>query len=91
MFAEVYCIVTGRVQGVGYRDYVQNCARQMNLMGYVNNRNDGSVEVLAQGTPDELKQFVELLNAGSPLARIESVAVDTRTPAQRFDDFKVLF
>lgn len=91
MFTEVYCIILGKVQGVGYRDYVQNCAREMNLMGYVNNKPDGSVEVLAQGTPDELKEFVERLNAGSPLSHIESVGVDFRTPTQRFDDFKVLF
>jgi acylphosphatase len=91
MQSEVHCVVTGKVQRVGYRDFVTRAAKLRALCGFVRNHDDGTVEVLAQGTPDDLKAFVEELNEGSVLAKVESVAVDWRTAAQPFDDFEVLF
>lgn len=87
---EMHCIVTGSVQGVAYRAYVQESATELNLVGYVRNRSDGSVEVLAQGYPDTLKEFVEYLHEGSLMARVESVAVDWRSPRRTFTEFSVL-
>ena len=90
MFSEIYCVVTGKVQGVGYRDFVEGLSREFSLVGWVKNRPDGSVELVLQGIPDSLRSCVELLNQGSPLARIESIAVDWRTPKNQFDEFKVI-
>lgn len=91
MFSEIHCIVKGKVQMVGYRDFVQRLAKKLNLTGWVKNMDDGSVEVLAQGIPDDLKACIEELNSGSVLAKVESIAVDWRTPAEQFDDFVVIF
>jgi len=83
--------VEGKVQRVGYRDFVGQFAKMRGLTGWVENKDDGSVELVAQGIPDELKEFVEELNEGSVLAKVESVAVSWRTPEERFDDFEVRY
>jgi acylphosphatase len=90
MFSEIYCIVKGKVQRVGYRDFVEKYAKEHRLAGWIRNLKDGSVEVLMQGVPDELKGCIEMLHQGPPLAKVESVAVDWRTPAEQFEEFKVI-
>jgi acylphosphatase len=91
MFTEVYCIVSGRVHGVGFRAFVETVAREAAVTGWVkNNRETGTVEVLFQGLPDTLKQCVEALHQGSVLSRVESVAVDWRTPREQRGDFQIL-
>ena len=90
MFTEIYCVVFGKVQKVGYRDFVEKIARERGLTGWIKNREDGAVEIVLQGIPDELKSATEDLQTGSVLSRVESIAVDWRTPAEQFDEFKVL-
>lgn len=91
MFTEIHCVVTGKVQGVAYRDFVQNTARELTLMGWVKNNNDGSVELLAQGLPEDLKTMTEALHEGSILAEVAGVKADWRTPVQHFEDFVVIY
>ncbi len=87
---EMRCTVTGRVQGVRYRDFVQVSAGELGLKGFVQNNSDGTVTVVAQGLPDELKSMVEYLHEGSLLAKVEGVAVEWKTAHATFDDFSVL-
>lgn len=91
MFTEVLCVVSGKVQRVGYRDFVARIAKECSLTGYVQNKEDGSVEVLAQGMPDDLKALIETLHEGSVLAHVDEVSADWRTPVKQYDDFEVLF
>ena len=91
MFSEIFCVVNGKVQMVGYRDFVQRTAKKYSVTGWVQNRGNGTVEVLAQGVPDDLKACIEEFHSGSVLSQVESVAVDWRTPTKRFDDFVVIF
>lgn len=91
MFTQAHCVVTGKVQMVGYRDYVQRTARHLSVTGTVANKEDGTVEIFAQGLPDNLKIFIQAIHEGSVLAHVESVAVDWSTPEQRFEDFVVIF
>lgn len=90
MFSEIYCIVKGRVQGVGYRDFIDQYAHEHNLFGWIRNKVDGTVELVFQGTPDELKDCIEVLNQGSLLAKVESLSVDWRTPEKQLEEFKIL-
>ncbi len=90
MFSEIYCIVSGKVQRVGYRDFVEKLAREFRLTGWVKNRDEGTVELVLQGIPDNLKAAVEFLNQGSVLSKVDSMSVDWRTPKEQFDTFKVL-
>ncbi|MDE2038784.1 MAG: acylphosphatase [Elusimicrobia bacterium] len=69
--------VGGQVQGVGYRWFVREQARRRGVSGWVRNREDGAVEIEAEGEADELKAFVAAIETGHALARIESLASET--------------
>jgi len=66
-------IVHGLVQGVGYRWYVRQMARRLNLSGYVRNRSDRTVEVVAEGQENALRQFLAYLETGPSAAVVERV------------------
>lgn len=89
MFSEIYCVIKGKVQRVGYRDFVEQYAKEHKLNGWIKNNDDGSVAVVLQGMPDELKDCIEILNRGSLLAKVETLSIDWRTPDTQFDDFSV--
>jgi acylphosphatase len=63
---------------------------ELDLVGYVKNLPNGTVEVLAQGMPDTLKEFVEYLYEGSLSSAVESVSVDWQTAEKTFTEFSVL-
>lgn len=90
MFSEIHCIAKGRVQGVGYRDFIDRYTRDRGLFGWIKNNRDGSVEMVIQGTPDELKDCIEVINQGSLLAKVEALSIDWGTPEKQFDEFKIL-
>ena len=75
--------VTGRVQGVGYRVYVEQMAGVIGLQGYVRNRRDGRVEVFAMGSPEKLAQLRAALQQGPMMSEVDALdeepdAVDNR-------------
>jgi acylphosphatase len=74
-------IITGRVQGVGFRAWTQREARRRALRGWVRNRRDGSVEALIIGAPDAVDALVEICRRGPTLARVDQV-----TPSPAEDD-----
>ncbi|MBT1161137.1 acylphosphatase [Bifidobacterium sp. SO1] len=71
----VRAVVTGLVQGVGFRYYTVEQARRIGVSGWVRNRLDGSVEVEAQGEPSEIAQMISWLKVGPDWARVAHVAV----------------
>lgn len=75
-------IVTGRVQGVGFRAATQDTARRLDLAGWVRNRSDGSVELVAAGTDDVLDRLTQWLHDGPAAARVDAVE---QTPTQAPD------
>ena len=66
-------MIRGRVQGVGYRAWVEHQARLRRLEGWVRNRRDGSVEALFAGPPDVVADMIALCRRGPPSARVEAV------------------
>jgi len=66
-------IVAGRVQGVGFRWFVEKEARALGVSGWVRNNDDGTVEVLAAGTADQLSRLRRSLEAGPRAARVDQV------------------
>jgi acylphosphatase len=86
----LHAIVRGRVQGVGFRDFVLTHARQLGLSGYARNLPDGrSVEVVAEGTRQSLERLIERLYEGPRSARVESVETNWGTARQREAGFGV--
>jgi len=66
-------VVTGKVRQVGFRDFTVRKARELGVTGWVRNRNDGSVEILASGEDEAVAALVEACREGPPLARIDHV------------------
>lgn len=89
MLTELHAVISGKVQGVGYRDFVRANAEELQLKGWVKNKSDDTVEILAQGYPEKLRAFSELLQEGSVLAKVSGVATEFRTPKILYDDFSV--
>lgn len=78
------CRVTGRVQGVFFRDSTRHEAQRLGLTGYARNLPDGSVEVLACGSDAKVRQLCDWLREGPPMAEVEQVdcqTVDTPPPS----------
>lgn len=65
--------VTGRVQGVGFRWFTREKARRWGLAGWVRNRPDGSVEILAEGGREALEGFIEMIQSGPPGSSVTDV------------------
>ena len=84
--------VRGRVQGVGYRAFVDHEARGTNLEGWVRNLRDGDVEALFAGAEDVVAAMIALCRRGPSLARVAAVqeedgnpdALNLRRPGERF-------
>ena len=68
--------VSGRVQGVFFRQSTQTEARRLGLSGYARNNADGTVTIEAEGPPDALAALQAWCRQGPPLARVEGVAVE---------------
>jgi acylphosphatase len=73
-------MIIGRVQGVGYRAWVENQARNHNLEGWVRNRRDGSVEALFAGPADVVSEMVARCRRGPSSARVEAVHDEAASP-----------
>jgi acylphosphatase len=71
----VHIRVEGRVQGVGYRAFVEMHATELGLKGWVCNRRDGSVEAVLQGPPDAVEDMMALCRQGPPGARVHRVGI----------------
>lgn len=69
----IHLEIRGRVQGVGFRWYVVDAARELRLAGWVKNRSDGNVELAAAGGSDALARLEAAVSAGPPGARVEEV------------------
>lgn len=74
-------VVTGRVQGVGYRVSCAREAQRLGLVGYVHNLADGSVEVIAEGTEAAVAALTEWCRSGPTFARVSNVASSPCDPA----------
>ena len=80
-------VVTGRVQGIGFRDFVRRTARTHGVRGWVRNREDGCVEAVATAEAEALGRFETALREGSRLSRIESIDTSDldETPFPEFE------
>lgn len=87
----LHAIVEGVVQGVNFRYYTQERAYRLHLTGWVRNRADGSVEVLAEGPRASLDQLLEFLRRGPPAASVTEVKEAWQAPTGEFARFEIRF
>jgi len=81
-------VVTGRVQGVGYRAFVLRVAESMEIKGFVKNQYDGSVLIEAEGPAEKLQLFMDRCKAGPGWAHVSGVRVN-ELPVEGSVHFKI--
>lgn len=84
-----HVMISGRVQGVGFRWYTRAQARALGLVGWVRNLPEGRVEAVFQGPEENVDAMVEWCYTGSPSSRVRAVAVSDEPVVNREDDFDV--
>lgn len=76
MAERIHAVVTGLVQGVGFRYFVQARALKHGVGGWVRNLDDGSVELLAEGEADALDAFLDAIRVGPRAAHVSDVRIE---------------
>ena len=89
-WVRVHAVVTGKVQGVGFRAFTEYQATQKGLNGWVRNRPDGTVEVEAEGPRGVLRAFVEVLKQGPRQSRVTQIIVDWKDSNRQTHGFTIL-
>ena len=90
--ASVRAIIYGRVQGVFFRSFTSECARELGLTGSARNLPDGkAVEVQAEGERDKLERLIAYLKVGPPGARVERVETNWSEYTGGYSNFKIRY
>lgn len=87
---ELKAVVWGRVQGVGFRVVARQCANPLGITGSVKNLDDGNVEIIAQGTRDNLERFLSKLKERFASGYIARIDTTFSKPTQSFDQFRII-
>ena len=83
----MYLVISGRVQGVGFRYFVRQKALEMQISGWVKNTSDGKLEIEAEGENQNLDAFIEWMRIGPSRAIIRSFSNSEITPIRNFTNF----
>jgi len=81
-------VVSGRVQGVGFRFFAERAARKAGVVGWVRNLPDGRVETVVEGSDDAVERYLAEIRKGPLGARVTDVAVEDRQPG-KFESFEI--
>jgi acylphosphatase len=81
-------LITGRVQGVGYRYTTQEQALVLSIVGWVRNLPDGRVEAMVEGDPAQVDEMIQWFHNGPAGARVRAVVMEDQ-PLQKFEQFEI--
>lgn len=85
----LHIIVNGRVQGVYFRAYTKKQAEKQGITGYVSNKEDGTVEIIASGDQQSLDNLVSWCNKGPLLAKVSNVLIKDYSTTESFTQFEI--
>ena len=85
----IQIIVSGRVQGVYFRAFVQKLAIKHGITGFTRNKSDGSVEILASADQQKLSPFITACHKGPLLAKVKKVLVNDSISSEIFNQFEI--
>lgn len=88
---QVHAIVHGRVQGVSFRYHTQLTAESLGITGWVRNLPDRTVEVLGEGSTDQIEKFTSFLQKGPLGARVDSVNISQGEASGDYPSFEITF
>ncbi|RTZ71637.1 MAG: acylphosphatase [Candidatus Neomarinimicrobiota bacterium] len=83
--------VSGKVQGVWFRDSTRKEAAKLNVVGWVKNMPDGTVYLEAEGAEENLKEFEQWLHVGSPMSQVNRIEVEWIEPTGEYSTFEMKF
>jgi len=83
--------ISGRVQGVGFRYFVQKKADELNIKGWVKNTPQGSVVAMAQGDETDVETFIDYLRIGPTMARVKNLSKTQMPELENFSNFEVRY
>ncbi len=86
-----HIFVSGRVQGVFFRDGTQRQAKKLAIKGWVRNLSDGRVEAVFEGEKDKVEQIVNWAKKGPILAKVDDLEVEWQEYKEEFDDFEIRY
>jgi acylphosphatase len=86
----LHAFIEGRVQGVGFRAFVHDCAAALGLTGWVRNKGDDMVEVWAEGPTEDLEKLFGQLRKGPSMAYVSDVQISHPAPEGKFKRFMVI-
>jgi acylphosphatase len=88
---KIKAIASGRVQGVGFRMYTQQKARQLDVSGYVRNLRNGDVEIVAAGEAAKVDALLKWAESGSPEAVVNNLEVELIDNGEEFKGFEIRY
>lgn len=86
---QAHILINGRVQGIGFRWWVQRETSKLELNGWVRNLDDGRVEAIAEGEKENITKLIESIKKGPILSKVESVNVDWVKATGEFEKFGI--
>ena len=86
-----HIFLSGRVQGVFFRENTKNKAKELGVFGWIKNLADGQVEAVFEGSKEDIEQIIEWVKKGPPLAKVEKVEVLEQKYQGEFKDFEIKY
>ncbi|MBE3089371.1 MAG: acylphosphatase [Actinobacteria bacterium] len=84
-------VLFGRVQGVGFRYFVESIVSKYDISGYVRNTFDGKVEIVCQGEEEDLKQFIDEIKKGPAFSAVTDIKIEEIEDSKKYSIFDIKF
>jgi acylphosphatase len=91
MMRRCHIFVSGRVQGVFFRQNTLKKAKELKLKGWVRNTEDKKVEAVFEGEKEKIEKMLDWIKIGPPLARVEDIKIEWEEFKDEFEDFKIRY
>lgn len=88
---QLHLVIQGKVQGVFFRDFVKQTAESLGLKGWVKNNPEGTVELIAEGSEEDLKKLLDKCRKGPDTANVEGINADWKEYTGEFRKFSIIF
>ena len=84
-----HLLISGRVQGVFFRRFAQQKAKELGIAGWARNLIDGGVEIMAEGEKENIERFIDWCKSGPPLAKVKDIKVSYEKYVGEWKDFEL--
>ena len=88
MEKRVKIILSGKVQNVGFRYFIKNNAQELNVKGYVKNKEDGTVEIVGEGEEKNIEALIKKCQQGPLRAQVDNVVISEEKTKKEYESFR---